>query len=952
MMIRDFNMIGIIATSMVALFGVSSCKLAPDDLKPSDSPVYVSEYMTRNTTFMTVNGKTPGWVEIFNPSENDIDLSGYRLCVNGKQSAKLRNVVLPAGERVVVLLSKMDINEGDEFFLVDKSSQLVDLLTAEHLKKNSSIWRSKDAEGQFVTAISESPTPQFSDDAEGIDAYHKSLIKENTTGVMINEVLASNSTAYQNANGAFVDYVELINTAKDSVDISGFGISDDIDHLYKIRFEKGTKLGPGEIRLVELNDFSINNGSEGVFLSDDMTYVIDAIPVLKTSRDQCLYRMSNGNWAKSWNITPGQPNTPAGAKAYLDSRKAEPFRESKVIISEAMSRNTLYSPVKGNYYDWIELYNCSSDTVNLKDWKLTDGKHEYTFGEKTIGAGKYAIVYASDKKLSDVTNTGFNLNGNCEAYLFNENGELVDCIGLTELPCNVSKGRAKNGNAWVYFSKPTPGAENGSGYRYIADTPKPELPSGQYDAPDGLVLKLEGEGTIYYTTDGSLPTSSSAKYKDSIRIKNTTVIRAYSVVEGAINSPVATYNYILNQGHKLDVICLSSDPDGLYSYSSGIFSMGPGASAESPHFGANYWKGWKRKTNVEFLPHEGDGFNVDCALSIFGGFTKANPKKSTKMKFKDIYGTPKVKCANLFKTRDIDEFESLVLRAGGQDTYAAMLRDDVISYLADTLMQHNTMASHPVVLYINGAYNGVFYLREKINADFIASHYDIPKDHIDLIQGNRSCQAGSVGGWLSLLNYVKTHNLADSTCYKYVTDRVDVANYADYVITEMYTENSDLGNIRFFRSPDIDGKWRWILYDTDMSFRAKANTKGGAFAVMNPAGCGAGLMFQTNLINGLLKNKDFRELFISRMEYQMKNVWNEERVLAGIDYFAGMIESEVPQDRKRWNTSTNWKNQVELMREFARTRQARLRKEFETAENTRRIIKLNKEELDRIFGEN
>jgi len=49
--------------------------------------------------------------------------------------------------------------------------------------------------------------------------------------------------------------------------------------------------------------------------------------------------------------------------------------------------------------------------------------------------------------------------------------------------------------------------------------------------------------TIYYTTDGSTPTTSSARYGGPILVVLTTTIRAMAVVPGWSQSPVASATY-------------------------------------------------------------------------------------------------------------------------------------------------------------------------------------------------------------------------------------------------------------------------------------------------------------------------------------------------------------------------------------------------------------------------
>ena len=274
------------------------------------------------------------------------------------------------------------------------------------------------------------------------------------------------------------------------------------------------------------------------------------------------------------------------------------------------------------------------------------------------------------------------------------------------------------------------------------------------------------------------------------------------------------------------------------------------------------------------------------------------------------------------------------------------MRDDLTSFLADPVL--DVMATRPVALYINGEYWGIYYLREKINAEFVASHYNVSPESVDLLQGNSIVNAGSKADWDSLIKFVRTHDLSDDKNFRYVAERVDLQNYADYIISELYCGNTDAGNIRCFKSSEIDSKWRWILYDTDMGFHP--GMKGSVFNYLNPIGNGANNGFTTALINRLLKNKEFRSIFVKRLKYQMHNIWNQERVLAAIDAFADKIESEANRNNNRWNISNDWKKQVEVLKSFAKSRQSELKNEFKSDERVRKIIALSDKELNAIFG--
>ena len=61
-----------------------------------------------------------------------------------------------------------------------------------------------------------------------------------------------------------------------------------------------------------------------------------------------------------------------------------------------------------------------------------------------------------------------------------------------------------------------------------------------------IILETSTPGaTIYYTTDGSTPTTSSNVYTDGIELDDSMVIKAIAVKKGMNNSSVATFDYII-----------------------------------------------------------------------------------------------------------------------------------------------------------------------------------------------------------------------------------------------------------------------------------------------------------------------------------------------------------------------------------------------------------------------
>jgi hypothetical protein len=73
--------------------------------------------------------------------------------------------------------------------------------------------------------------------------------------------------------------------------------------------------------------------------------------------------------------------------------------------------------------------------------------------------------------------------------------------------------------------------------------------AGTYTAAQSVTLTSATAGaTIYYTTDGSTPTTGSTEYTGAINIATGTTLKAIAVKTGCENSTVSSASYILNYG--------------------------------------------------------------------------------------------------------------------------------------------------------------------------------------------------------------------------------------------------------------------------------------------------------------------------------------------------------------------------------------------------------------------
>ena len=951
----------ILFTLLALLITPRDAEAAPN-ITVQNSLLQISEYMSSNTAYPDADGNFCDWVELHNVGRKALSLSGYAL-TDGNNTWMLPAMQLESDGYLVIFCDgegKKDLHSnlklkaagGETLGIKNAAGEMVESIQTISLQTNTSAIR-----GEKTFTASERFTPGFANTDEGYQSFIATRTAEQND-LVLSEVMAANGATIQDADGLFPDYIEVTNRSDKDIPLQNYGLSNDEAEPLKFRFPALT-LKPGETVLVfasgkghsadsaELHaTFKLNKGSDTVYLSNPSGIRIDSVEINGLATDEALVRGEGDAWTRSDSPSPGYPNTDAGISAFWEAQDQK--RPGPILINEAMTRNTKYGrALSGKFQDWIELYNPTNQAVNLNGWHLSNDPEQpdlFALPNVSIPAGGYLLVYATGGTIvnsSAYIQANFKLDSTeCAVILTDPNGVAADFVSLNNLPLNTSRGRTAGGHGFSYYSTPTPGAANsGTAVRQLTATPVAQTAAGIYNGVNAVEVPLSGSGAIYYTTDGSVPTTSSQRYTGPLTLTKTTAVRAVAVQEGRMVSDVMTASYIINENHTMDVVSLASDPDGLFDPNKGIYT-----DKNYNGRGMNY----ERAANIEFFGEGEPGFSLGCGVRIFGGASRMYEKKSLSIKFRDCYGASHLDYP-VFDSRDFTYYNSLLLRSSGQERLRTMFKDAMTTSLVDDLGLMQVQAYRPVVVYINGQYWGVYNIREKIDENFIATHENVSPGSVDLLQGNSAVNAGSNEDYKAMLEYVRAHKNSMNTdeVYNYLDARMDFVNYCDYYIAEIYCSNNDAGNIRFYRSSETDGKWRWILYDTDQGFAGSRTDR--IWYNIKPGGTGTQNAFSTDLIYNLLKNDKFRALFVERLEYNMKNVWNTERVLARIDEFYNRYNPEVARNFQRWNPYTLvWENEVEAFRVFARNRQKYIKKELST-DPVASVFKLSAEEIDRIF---
>ncbi|MCA1746232.1 MAG: CotH kinase family protein, partial [Bacteroidales bacterium] len=418
--------------------------------------------------------------------------------------------------------------------------------------------------------------------------------------------------------------------------------------------------------------------------------------------------------------------------------------------------------------------------------------------------------------------TNFRLDADGDSlYLTNPEGTVVDSLIIEWQAKDHSFGRLPaTFPEWYLFETPTPGEPNHTRayIDYLYEQPQFSRPGGRFHASFQLsISSVNPEDSIYFTIDGSEPGRSSSLYVAPIPIAEGKVVKAVILKEGYLPVRPAVQTYISGYHTGLPVISISTDPDNLWDHDHGIYVRGPGASNDFPYFGANFWNAWERPVHVQ-LYDENDSlaFNIGAGVKVFGGWSRGHPQKSLSLFARAKYGDRRLEY-QLFPGIHILDFEAFVLRNSGNDWFGAgseagtMFRDLMMTSLMAN-MDVEYQKGRQAVLYINGEYFGIHNIREKVNEHFLESNTGVDPDRIELLTNNQEVIHGSKAHYSNLYNFINSNNLQIQANYEYVKQRMDINNFIQYQLAQIYFDNTDWpgNNIKYWRPDYENGRWRWI----------------------------------------------------------------------------------------------------------------------------------------------
>jgi len=625
----------------------------------------------------------------------------------------------------------------------------------------------------------------------------------------------------------------------------------------------------------------------------------------------------------------------------------------QIVINEVCAKNTTYAAVDGKFYDWIELYNSTNSNIDLSGFGLSDKAEEpylFTFPNGTFIASGERLLIFCDSKLKQLDGhlvAPFGLSTDGETLtLTNVDGKMADTITFGTIETDVSYGRVPDGSESFAILEMTPNSPNKMENVIDVKVQKPTLSkgSGFYNDAFSLSVSAQEGMKIYYTLDGSNPTTESNVYSSPINVSDVSsspnvlsartdvapstptssitapfspvdkaiVVRAVAVDSSGNFSDIVTETYFVGYQNKdsyyknLKVISIVTDSKNLYDYENGIYVLGKAyddwlnGHAYDPTVPewfrpANYTqKGaeWEREASMQIFENGGTlAVNQNVGIRVRGGATRSYPQKSFNIYARSEYGASKLDfdlfSGNVYSEytgQQITEFDSFMIRNGGNDAQYTRFRDKLNQSLVSD-RNILTQAMEPCIVFIDGEYWGQYEITEKMDDDFIKAHYGVSKKDVCMIK-NQLLEEGDTAGydeWNQLRQWISATDFSNDENYVELCNKVDIQSFMDYVSAEIYINNCDWGgnNMSMWKSiktdssnPYADGKWRFILFDTEYSTNLyeQATPHTNSFTQFMKTDS-----FLSELLSGAMENESFKEKFsLTFMDMSNENFDNNK----------------------------------------------------------------------------
>ena len=617
-----------------------------------------------------------------------------------------------------------------------------------------------------------------------------------------------------------------------------------------------------------------------------------------------------------------------------------------VVLSEVCTSNVAsVEDENGGYPDWLEIYNPTDTDIDLTGFFVNKSadltKEKFVFPDGTVVAPHSYYLFDPHFSMSAE---------GCIVNLLDPDDHYVDSVEVPALRYDTTYARDEETGSWS-TRMPTPGYENFEGEEldpFISGGVMASVESGFYSGEFDVELSPSNWGRkVYYTTDGTNPKTDGTLYEQPIHIydrsseknvysmipevsehymKGETKLPSYDLDKCTVIRAVArdylgrytketVYTYFVGFDSKkaydgMAVVCISADPNDLYSNENGIMVLGQKydefvAAGEPDEYelpAANFTvRGRKaeREADIEIFDATHTKVLATAAgIKIKGLSSRWDVQKSYSIMFRQAYGGNR---KEKFGLDGVDfDVHSIALDKCGQDYYTKMKDTIMTACMKDTDCAITDRV--PCCLFLNGEYNGFYWLTQRFDADHMATRYGVDKEDV-LIQDRD--EFPDYSEW----NF---DNFDREAMLDYYAANIIVSHEGDWpeFNFRLWKTLGDEGS-RFG-----DGKWRPVIFDVNSVSMEKPDFPSLKY-----------MMERFYPFMDISDNEEgFREEFVKRIDAMSADEFEKDKVLAMIDDLYVRLHDQMIMDIRRWSDCSEdeaqklYDENVGILRDFFQNR--------------------------------
>jgi hypothetical protein len=693
--------------------------------------------------------------------------------------------------------------------------------------------------------------------------------------LVINEIITSNSNVITDDDGSYEDWVEIYNSGSESINLLGYGLSDNSNYFKWVFPEYSIQ--PNEYLLIWCSNkdrtnpslplhtnFAISSGGETITLTQPNGTIVDQIPAIVIPQNHSYGRQTDG----STNFIIFPIPTPGFENLY----------EEEPISQEVEA--PIFSVDSGFY----------TNNFNL------------TISHSNPQATLIYTLDGSEPKLDNIGGVTYSYKNSYPEFPQNADGELLQNTFETlfyENDLSITD-RSLSPNKVSSIS---------TTYSNIPYLPQTPVFKGTVVRAKAIVNNVESK----------------------------TVTKNYFVTPQGVNRytfPIITLNidedkyYSYENGLNVAGVRFDTWRDENPDLPTDIFTdanyWNSGSSSEI-------------RVNFGYLENGVEILNHDAGLRNQGNGSRHMRNRSVRLYAKPEYGENYFNRA-FFQDYNYNNFKRIILRNSGNDGYKTGFRDGFIQKMAKDL-NFETQEFSPVVVFLNSEYNGIYNIRERYDEHYFKRVFGIESNELDFLENQGIVDTGDDTHYNDMMNYLQNNDLSNTDNFNHVETLLDPINYTDYYITNIFVANYDWpsNNNEYWRkkttfTPNApygqDGRWRWVLKDTDFGFNLfdiddyELNMLEKATEFYEPHDY---FNFSTLIMRKLLENQTYKNYFINRFADLLNTSFLSSRLEPMIDEMRQLFLPEINEHIHRWqmiDSFDSWENNVNVMRHFAQVRPA------------------------------